>query len=453
MVEPCWAPMRLPAMLWTPRIGLPFFTRNWAPVTKKTALKSRLSRRARVMVIVPAIRSTAPLVRSGIRVAGVDSLSSNFTGLPIFFSTFAWTSFARSTEKPPQSLFLSTNPKGGDPVRVPTVNVPVRPIFSSVVSASAAPAPARRTPRAIPAATIRPTSVAIAVAPFPRRRQWARIFDRNCRVRSCRGRSKNASGARLLHDPPLVHEDDPVRHLPGEAHLVGHHGHGHPLAGEGHHHVQDLGDHLGVQGGGRLVEEHDLRLHGEGPRDRHPLLLAARELSRIRRGLVRDVDLDQEIHRDPLRLRAGAPACPDRRQRDVLQHGHVRVEVELLEDHADVSPEPRQIEAGRLHVAPVHGQPSRLDRLESVHAADQCALPRAAGPTHHEDLAACDFQIDVLEDVELAEPLVHPLEADDRADCRAHRPALRSGPSVSLRPVLARRPRVRPRAAARGVPR
>jgi hypothetical protein len=52
-------------------------------------LKSTSSRRVRVMVIVPAMRSTAPLLRSVIRVAGVDSLSWNRTGLPTFVSTRA----------------------------------------------------------------------------------------------------------------------------------------------------------------------------------------------------------------------------------------------------------------------------------------------------------------------------------------------------------------------------
>src|SRR4030095_4974932 len=59
LVEPCWAAMRLPSMFLMPLIGLPFLTRNWAPVTKKVSEKSTLSRRARVSVMVSAIRSTA----------------------------------------------------------------------------------------------------------------------------------------------------------------------------------------------------------------------------------------------------------------------------------------------------------------------------------------------------------------------------------------------------------
>ena len=51
--------------------------------------------------------------------------------------------------------------------------------------------------------------------------------------------------------------------------------------GEVLHHLQHLTDQLGVQGRGRLVEEHELGVHRQGPGDRHPLLLAAGELGGV----------------------------------------------------------------------------------------------------------------------------------------------------------------------------
>src|SRR5690606_12044360 len=42
-------------------------------------------------------------------------------------------------------------------------------------------------------------------------------------------------GAVLLDDLPLVHEDHPVRHLPGKAHFVGDADHGHAALGERDH--------------------------------------------------------------------------------------------------------------------------------------------------------------------------------------------------------------------------
>ena len=106
LVEPCWAAMRRPSMFLMPLIGLPFFTRNWAPVTKKVMEKSTLSRRVRVSVIVPAIRSTAFDESSGMRVGGVISFFSTLIGLPSFFSSAGLTSSStRSIEKPTHSFW------------------------------------------------------------------------------------------------------------------------------------------------------------------------------------------------------------------------------------------------------------------------------------------------------------------------------------------------------------
>ena len=71
------------------------------------------------------------------------------------------------------------------------------------------------------------------------------------------------------------------RRLPGEAHLVGDHHHGHAVGGELAHDGEHLADHFRVERGGRFVEQHELRMHGQRAGDRHPLLLAAGQLRRI----------------------------------------------------------------------------------------------------------------------------------------------------------------------------
>src|SRR5262245_56420175 len=78
----------------------------------------------------------------------------------------------------------------------------------------------------------------------------------------------------LLDDLAPVHEDHAIGHGAREAHLVGDAEHGHALAGELDHDVQYLLDHLRIEGGGRLVEQHDLGPHAERAGDRHALLLA-----------------------------------------------------------------------------------------------------------------------------------------------------------------------------------
>ena len=90
----------------------------------------------------------------------------------------------------------------------------------------------------------------------------------------------------LLYDGAVVHEDDPVRHLLGKAHLVGNADHGNVFLGQIHHNVQNFLYHLRVKGGGGLVKENQLLFGTEGAGDGHTLLLSAGEILRITVGLV-----------------------------------------------------------------------------------------------------------------------------------------------------------------------
>ena len=85
---------------------------------------------------------------------------------------------------------------------------------------------------------------------------------------------------------PAVHEDKPVTDLACETHLVGHDDHGHTLSGQRSHYVKHLSDQFGIQGAGRLVEEHQLWIHREGPGNGDALLLATGKLRRIHRGPI-----------------------------------------------------------------------------------------------------------------------------------------------------------------------
>src|SRR5690606_14647885 len=88
------------------------------------------------------------------------------------------------------------------------------------------------------------------------------------------GVTEELLGLTDLDDLAVGHEHDPVGHRPGKTHLVGDHDHRHAALSELHHGFEDFLDHLGVEGGGGLVEQHHLGTHGEGPGDRHSLLLA-----------------------------------------------------------------------------------------------------------------------------------------------------------------------------------
>src|SRR5829696_1549084 len=134
-------------------------------------------------------------------------------------------------------------------------------------------------------------------------------------------------GGVLLHDLAVGHEEHAVGGGAGEAHLVGHHDHGHGLAllrpGELDHHVEDLLDHLGVQRRGGLVEEHQLGLHGQRPGDGDPLLLASRELGGVLAGLLGHAHPRQLAHGELLGRLLLRLAHLDQAEGDVLEHGLV----------------------------------------------------------------------------------------------------------------------------------
>ncbi|MNJ63131.1 hypothetical protein D3C77_590080 [compost metagenome] len=87
--------------------------------------------------------------------------------------------------------------------------------------------------------------------------------------------------AGLLQDVAAVHEEDAIRHRPGERQLVGDDEQGHAAAGEIADHLQHLLHHLGIQRSGHLVKQHHLGVHAQGSHDSDALLLAAGELARI----------------------------------------------------------------------------------------------------------------------------------------------------------------------------
>ena len=223
---------------------------------------------------------------------------------------------------------------------------------------------------------------------------------------------KKIAGRRGLHDLARVHEDDAVGYGAGETHLVRDDDHGHAFVSELDHDIEHFPDHLRVERGGRLVEQHQLRLHAQRPRDRNPLLLPAGELRRIFRRLLRNTHPLQQLHGERVRLVQRHVARPYRSQRQVFEHRQVRKQIEALEHHAHFAPHRVHLAQVVVQIDAVHPHAAGVVRLQPVDEAYQRGFSRARWSAHDVLLAATHDQIDILQRPEGAEPLAHLFHFD-----------------------------------------
>ena len=208
--------------------------------------------------------------------------------------------------------------------------------------------------------------------------------------------------------------------------------HRHPeLLGEAAHEVQDLRDELRVERARDLVEEHELRVHRECAGDRDPLLLPAREAVGELLGLLLEPDSPQELEGAPPGLAPRVPEHLPRRERDVLEHGHVREEVVGLEDDPDPSSQGVDVHLPVRQVEAVEDDPAFVDTFEQVDAAQERRLARARSADQTDDLVLVDCEVDPIEDEVVAKPLRHPFELDEGRCGRAHPASARSRSSRS----------------------
>src|SRR5690606_29611072 len=218
----------------------------------------------------------------------------------------------------------------------------------------------------------------------------------------------------LLDNPSLIEEQHAIRHFASEAHLVRDHDHRHAAQRQFLHHVEHFLDHLRVKCRGRLVEEHDLRLHRQRPRDSHPLLLPARQLAGILVALLRDADALQQL----ACLGFGSVLLPvthfHRREHDVLQHREMREKVELLEHHADLAANGGDVAYVVAQFDTIDDDLAFLMFLKPVDAANERRLARTGWADDNDHLTRIDIDRDIAQDVKFAEPLVDVDAADDR---------------------------------------
>ena len=226
-------------------------------------------------------------------------------------------------------------------------------------------------------------------------------------------------GRVFLKDRAAVHEDDAARHLAGEAHLVRHDRHGHAVGGELAHEIKHLADHLGVERARRLVKEHHVRLHAQRADDRNALLLSAGEHVRILVCLIRKTDAFQKLHAALFRLVLRFELERDGGERDVLHHGLVGEEIEVLEHHAHFAAVEVDVHlfVGDVHAAKIDMAGGR--RFQQVQAPEQRGFAAAGRADDRHDLAARYGERALVERCDAAlEFLCYVLNADEFRSCR-----------------------------------
>ncbi len=188
--------------------------------------------------------------------------------------------------------------------------------------------------------------------------------------------------------------------------------HRHALGGQAFHHGQHLPHQLRVEGGSRLVEEHELGVHGQRPGDGDALLLATGELGRERLLPVGHADPSQVLTGRGYCLGLGPPEDLGLGDGEVAQHREVREQVEALEHHPDPPTCRVDVDVRVGHVVVTDDDPAGRRCLEHVDAAQQRGLARPGRADDADHLAGVDLQADVLEHLMVAERLGQVLDGD-----------------------------------------
>ena len=213
---------------------------------------------------------------------------------------------------------------------------------------------------------------------------------------------------------PLRELDHAPAHAVDHGRVVRGDDHGRPREVDAVQQLHDPDRGLGIEVAGRLVGQQQRRVVDERARDRHALLLAAGELVGEVVQLGRQAGQAQDVRHLGADLLARA-AGDLQRIGDVVVHGPVGQQLEVLEDHPEVAPEEGDLLARDLgQVAPGDADRSgrRLELLDEQAHDGRLARPRRAD--EEDELAAPDRERGVVETHPVVVALADAAELDDR---------------------------------------
>ena len=197
---------------------------------------------------------------------------------------------------------------------------------------------------------------------------------------------------------------------------MGHHDHRHLLAGELFHDREHLGGELRIESGGRLVKEQDVRVHHQRPGNGDALLLAAGKRVRVIVFLVGKADFGKAFACafNDLRLALArcvvlafdSEWCADQ----ILQHRHVREEVEVLKHHSHSGADGRRLLFADIDAVLHQRRAFNYDiaavgALEIDKAAQHGAFSGAGRPDDRDGLALVDGEGNAVEHAQLTKAL------------------------------------------------
>ncbi|GAB2515714.1 hypothetical protein GCM10027064_11850 [Microbacterium petrolearium] len=203
--------------------------------------------------------------------------------------------------------------------------------------------------------------------------------------------------ALVAHEAPVRQLDDASLHAVDEAGLVRGHHDRRARRVDLREQLHDVGRRGGVEVSRRLIGQQQLRPVHERARDRHTLLLAARELVRHALGHALQADALERLGHGLLHHGArGADHL--QRERHVLEHALGRQQAEVLEDRPDVPAEVGRAPVGeRLRVAPQHDDAARGRHPLPQDEAQARGLPRSRLADEEHELTALDLERDIVE--------------------------------------------------------